>query len=82
MVKVYPRRIDLENTDRLKDFEATQVWRVWRRSARRSSDVGASLPSMSERLLFLTGHLALPRLERMLAGFGDTARGWRIHDIG
>jgi len=37
---------------------------------------------MSERLLFLTGHLALPRLERMLAGFGDTARGWRIHDIG
>jgi len=25
MVKVYPRRIDLENTDRLKDFEATQV---------------------------------------------------------
>ncbi len=25
MVKVYPRRIDLENTDRLKEFEATQV---------------------------------------------------------
>jgi flavoprotein len=25
MVKVYPRRIDLENTDRLKSFEATQV---------------------------------------------------------
>ena len=25
MVKVFPRRIDLENTDRLKDFEATQV---------------------------------------------------------
>lgn len=25
MVKVYPRRIDLENTERLKDFEATDV---------------------------------------------------------
>lgn len=25
MVKVYPRRIDLENTDRLKSFEATHV---------------------------------------------------------
>lgn len=25
MVKVYPRRIDLENTERLKDFEYTQV---------------------------------------------------------
>jgi len=25
MVKVYPRRIDLENTDRLKSFDATQV---------------------------------------------------------
>jgi dihydropteroate synthase-like protein len=37
---------------------------------------------MSERLLFLTGHLALPRLERMIAGFGEAAHGWRIHDIG
>jgi dihydromethanopterin reductase (acceptor) len=25
MVKVYPRRVDLENTERLKDFEATTV---------------------------------------------------------
>jgi hypothetical protein len=25
MVKVYPRRIDLDNTERLKAFEATQV---------------------------------------------------------
>ncbi len=25
MVKVYPRRIDLENVEKLKDFEATQV---------------------------------------------------------
>jgi dihydropteroate synthase-like protein len=37
---------------------------------------------MSERLLFLTGHLAHPRLERMLDGFGETARDWRIRDIG
>jgi dihydropteroate synthase-like protein len=37
---------------------------------------------MSERLLFLTGHLAYPRLERMVAGFGEAAREWRIHDIG
>lgn len=37
---------------------------------------------MSERLLFLTGHLAYPRLERMVAGFGEAARDWRIHDIG
>lgn len=37
---------------------------------------------MSERLLFLTGHLAYPRLERMVAGFGEAAREWRIHNIG
>ncbi len=37
---------------------------------------------MSERLLFLTGHLAFPRLERMAASFGEAARDWRIHDIG
>lgn len=37
---------------------------------------------MSERLLFLTGHLAFPRLERMLASFGEAAKSWRIHDIG
>lgn len=37
---------------------------------------------MSERLLFLTGHLAYPRLERMVEGFGEAAHGWRIHNIG
>ncbi len=37
---------------------------------------------MSERLLFLTGHLAFPRLERMMAGFGEAAAHWRVHDIG
>jgi dihydropteroate synthase-like protein len=37
---------------------------------------------MSERLLLLTGRLALPRLERMAANFGEEAKQWRIHDIG
>jgi dihydropteroate synthase-like protein len=37
---------------------------------------------MSERLLFLTGRLAYPRLQRMIARFGDDARDWRIVDIG
>ncbi len=37
---------------------------------------------MSERLLFLTGRLAYPRLERMVRSFGDAASGWRVHDIG
>ncbi len=37
---------------------------------------------MTERLLFLTGHLAYPRLERVVASFGEDARNWRIHDIG
>jgi dihydropteroate synthase len=37
---------------------------------------------MSERLLLLTGHLALPRLERMVASFGEEAERWRVHDIG
>lgn len=37
---------------------------------------------MADRLLFLTGHLAYPRLERMIASFGEAARDWRIHDIG
>ena len=37
---------------------------------------------MSERLLFLTGRLAYPRLERMVRSFGDAAKDWRVHDIG
>jgi dihydropteroate synthase-like protein len=37
---------------------------------------------MSERLLLLTGRLALPRLERMAASFGEEGKRWRIHDIG
>ncbi|HYA81387.1 MAG TPA: DUF6513 domain-containing protein, partial [Methylocystis sp.] len=37
---------------------------------------------MSERLLFLTGHLAYPRLERVVASFGEAGSNWRIRDIG
>lgn len=35
-----------------------------------------------ERLVFLTGHLARARLERLLAGLGETDFGWQIIDIG
>ncbi|RFC65420.1 dihydropteroate synthase [Fulvimarina endophytica] len=35
-----------------------------------------------DRILFLTGHLARPRLERLLEGLGDTDFEWEIADIG
>ncbi|TIS95152.1 DUF6513 domain-containing protein [Mesorhizobium sp.] len=37
---------------------------------------------MAERLAFLTGHLAKVRLERLLAGLGETEFAWEIIDIG
>jgi dihydropteroate synthase-like protein len=37
---------------------------------------------MAERILFLTGHLARPRLERVLAGLGDVGFAWSVLDIG
>lgn len=37
---------------------------------------------MAERLVFLTGHLAKARLERLLAGLGETGFAWEIIDIG
>jgi hypothetical protein len=37
---------------------------------------------MTERLLFLTGHLAEPRLRRILEALGETAFTWDIVDIG
>ena len=37
---------------------------------------------MAERLLFLTGHLARPRLEKVLRGLGATPFTWEICDIG
>ena len=37
---------------------------------------------MTERILFLTGHLARPRLEKVLAVAGDLDFAWSILDIG
>ncbi|RLP22697.1 DUF6513 domain-containing protein [Mesorhizobium sp. YM1C-6-2] len=37
---------------------------------------------MAERLVFLTGHLAKARLEKLLAGLGDTEFAWEVVDIG
>jgi dihydropteroate synthase-like protein len=37
---------------------------------------------MVERLLFLTGHLARPRLEKVLAGLGSTEFEWSVFDVG
>ncbi len=37
---------------------------------------------MSERILFLTGHLARPRLEKVLSGLADPGFDWSVLDIG
>lgn len=37
---------------------------------------------MAERVLFLTGHLARARLEKVLVGAGDLGYAWSILDIG
>src|ERR1700674_1106084 len=37
---------------------------------------------MPERILFLTGHLARPRLEKVLSELADPGFDWSIHDIG
>ena len=37
---------------------------------------------MREHILFLTGHLARPRLEKVLAGLGDAGFDWSIFDVG
>src|SRR5215470_11936205 len=37
---------------------------------------------MAERILFLTGHLARPRLEKVLAAIGDAGFDWSIFDVG
>src|SRR5262249_6335958 len=39
-------------------------------------------PAMTERILFLTGHLARPRLEKVLASLGKTDFEWSIFDVG
>ena len=37
---------------------------------------------MPERILFLTGHLAAPRLTRLLTGLGATPFAWEVLDVG
>jgi len=37
---------------------------------------------MAERVLFLTGHLARPRLEKVLAGLRDAGFEWSVFDVG
>ena len=37
---------------------------------------------MAERILFLTGHLARPRLEKVLAGLGEPDFEWSVFDVG
>ena len=37
---------------------------------------------MSERIAFLTGHLAQPRLEKVLADMGETEFGWSVVNVG
>lgn len=37
---------------------------------------------MADRLVFLTGHLARTRLEKLLAGLGETEFAWEVVDIG
>jgi dihydropteroate synthase-like protein len=37
---------------------------------------------MSERVLLLTGHLAHPRLERLMRSMGETSFSWQVCDIG
>ncbi len=37
---------------------------------------------MAERILFLTGHLARPRLEKVLQGLGAPPFSWAIFDVG
>ena len=37
---------------------------------------------MAERILFLTGHLARPRLEKVLGRIEDAGFDWSIFDVG
>jgi dihydropteroate synthase-like protein len=37
---------------------------------------------MTERILCLTGHLARPRLEKVLAGLGEPGYEWSVFDVG
>jgi dihydropteroate synthase len=49
---------------------------------KRSGGAAPNCLVMAERLVFLTGHLAKARLERLLTGLGETGFAWEIIDIG
>ncbi len=84
-------------TDRSRSIRERSTWRTpsgsrasngpgsssrsptWRRL---SSGGGPNSRAMAERLIFLTGHLAKARLERLLAGLGETEFAWEIVDVG
>ena len=80
MVKVYPRHIDLENTARLNAFEKTEV--VESLEGLELAWPGANASCMAERILFLTGHLARPRLEKILAETDALGFAWSVLDVG
>src|SRR5215472_2166230 len=52
------------------------------RSARPWRGARTNFWRMAERILFLTGHLARSRLEKVLAGAGELGFEWTILDIG
>src|SRR5215213_6845550 len=37
---------------------------------------------MTEHLVFVTGHLAEPRLRQVLAGLGETPFTWEVRNVG
>ena len=51
----------------------------WRKP---SPAANANWPAMTERLLFLTGHLAESRLKTIIAAANQERAEWRVHDVG
>ena len=85
MVKVYPRRIDLENTERLKVFRAARSV-VETLSPTSNAAFGHRKRDswrMAERLIFLTGHLARHAArEGCWPASSDAGFDWSIFDVG
>ena len=93
MVKVYPRRIDLEEHRAPENHSTRRCRRAADRApgraragppgtcARARARTRARKSRMTERILFLTGHLARARLEKVLEE-NDFEFTWAIVDIG
>ena len=62
MVKVYPRRIDLDNTERLKSFEDTQVVETL-------DELSAAVDAAQATTAWLNGSFSSPDTSRV--------RGWK-----